>query len=496
MPNTENRSPDPQKMLDKLKASTTGIDVQYQLAGGEKTRRIYLDSTASTLQLGLVKDVMEKYMPYYANTHTHVHFNAKLSTREFEWAHDMVLAFVGADPKTHGCFFVGSGTTGGINRAARTLARKWPKRDVVITTIMEHHSNDLPHRKNFNKVVHVPVKVTESGFGCADLERIEQALVEYGERVNYISVTGVSNVTGIVNPIHDIAELAHRHGALIMVDAAQMAAHVPIQVSGHDNPARNLDIVCLSGHKIYAPSSPGVVVTRLDLFSGVEPDEVGGGMVDDVYLDRYLSTDKFPDREEAGTPNIAGAIALASVLHALKKIGMNFIDEEETRLINHAIAKLGKIDGVVVYGDTGKCRRAGAISINIRGMHHSLTAAILNDYFNIAVRNACFCAHPYVREMIADDLGEQMDGLSNEELEALAELHRGMVRASFGLYNGYEDVDALADALRQISADKAYYQGQYHQSETCDEYFHNTFTFDSVPVFSARDEVNRWLGVG
>ena len=495
MPNTETCSPDRQKMLEKLCASTIGLDVHYQLATGEKTRRIYLDSTASTLQLGIVRDIMDKYLPHYANTHSNAHFNAKLSSREFEWAHDMVVEFVDADPKTHGCFFVGSGATGGINRVARTLSRKWPERDVVITTIMEHHSNDLPHRKNFNKVVHMPVKVTESGFGCADVARIEQALVEYGGRVNYVSVTGVSNVTGIVNPIHDIAELAHRHGALIMVDAAQMGAHMPIQMSGHDNPARDLDIVCLSGHKIYVPGAPGAVVARRDLFSGVEPDEVGGGMVDDVYLDRYLSTDKFPDREEAGTPNIVGAIALASVLYALKKIGMAHIDEEETRLINNTVSQLVKIKDVVVYGetDTGKCQRAGAISINIRGMHHSLTAAILNDYFNIAVRNACFCAHPYVREMIADDLGEHMDDLSNEEIEALAELHRGMVRASFGLYNDQKDVDALASALRQISENKDYYLTQYHQPDSCDEYSHNTFQFDSTPVFSTRNEVNRWL---
>jgi len=487
--------PDRHHLLEKLRASTTGLQVQYRLATGETTRRIYLDSTASTLQLGIVADVVRKYLPHYANTHSDAHFNAKLSTREFAWAHDMVVDFVGASSGPYGCFFVGSGATGGLNRVARTLARKWPKRDVVVTTVMEHHSNDLPHRRNFAHVVHAPVAVTDSGFGCADVARIEQALAQHAGRVNYVAVTGVSNVTGIVNPIHDIAELAHAHGALLVVDAAQMAAHVPIQMSGHDNPARDLDIVCLSGHKIYAPSSPGAVVTRRDLFAGVEPDEVGGGMVDDVYLDRYLTTDKFPDREEAGTPNIVGAIALATSLAALKRIGMDFIACEETALINRAVAELSAIDDVVVYGetDTAKCRRAGAISVNIRGMHHALTAAILNDYFNIAVRNACFCAHPYVREMIADDLGEQMDGLTNEELEALAEMHRGMVRASFGIYNTERDVDALADALRQICADKDGYRAQYHESDCGGEYLHNTFRFDSRPVFSAKDAIDHWF---
>ncbi len=491
---TKNGSQDSHKMIDKLRSSTTGIDVEYALASGETSRRIYLDSTASTLQLGVVKDVMEKYLPYYANTHTTVHFNAQLSTREFDWAHNMCIDFVDADSEEYGCFFVGSGATGGLNRIARTLSKKRPERDVVITSIMEHHSNDLPHRKNFKKVVHIPVVMTEKGMGAIDMKAMEAALEKYGERVNYVSVTGVSNVTGIVNPIYDIAELAHKQGALMIVDAAQMAAHVPIQMSGHDNPARNLDMVAMSGHKIYTPSSPGVVITRKELFSGIEPDEVGGGMVDDVYTEHYLSTDNFPDREEAGTPNIAGAIALATVLYTLKTIGMDVINEEETEIVSYAVKQLNEVEDVVVYGhkDPDSCQRAGAVSINVRDMHHSLTAAILNDYFNIAVRNACFCAHPYVREMISDDLGEQMEGLTNEELEVLADLHRGMVRASFGIYNTKSDVDALVYAMSEIASNKAFYKSQYHEGSG-DSYFHNSFKFNSEPLFSAQTAVDNWL---
>ncbi len=484
----------PHRALEKLRQSTIGLDVEYRLANGQTRRRIYLDSTASTLQLGIVREVMEKFLPYYANTHTDVHFNAQLSTHEFEWAHRTVLDFVRADPQIHGCFFIGSGTTAAINRIARTLARKRPGRDVVITSIMEHHSNDLPHRKHFGTVLHIPVVTTADGFGCVDLVRMEAALQQYGKRVNYVSVTGVSNVTGIVNPIYDIAELAHRYGTLILVDAAQMAAHVPIQMSGHDNPYRNLDMVAMSGHKIYTPASPGVVITRKDIFCGVEPDEVGGGMVEDVYEDRYLPTEDFPDREEAGTPNIAGAIALSTVLYTLQKIGMDVIDTHESALIDYAIREMRQVDGVTIYGciDTRECHRTGAISFNVREMHHSLTAAILNDYHNIAVRNACFCAHPYVREMITDDLQEQLDGLSNEEMEALAELQRGMVRASFGIYNTLEDVNALVMALKDICAHRDFYQKQYHQP-ACSNFVHNSFRFDSTVVFSAREEVDRWL---
>jgi len=483
-----------EKMVHKLRETTTGIDAEYQLASGESSRRVYLDSTASTLQLGVVTDVMQKYLPYYANTHTNVHFSAILSSHEFAWAHQMVLDFVEANSEKYGSFFVGSGTTGCINRVARTLSRKHPERDVVITTIMEHHSNDLPHRKHFNEVVHVPVTCDEKGFGPADINKVEEALKKYGDRVNYISITGVSNVTGIVNPIYEVAELAHRHGTIIMVDAAQMAAHVPIQVSHPDNPLRDLDIVVMSGHKIYATGSPGVVVTRLDLFSDVEPEEVGGGMVDDVHIDRYQPTVSFPDREEAGTPNIAGAIGLATALYALKKIGMDYIDQEETAIVRHAIEELAEMEDVVVYGQTdcNSIHRTGALSFNIRGMHHSMTASILNDYFNIAVRNACFCAHPYVREMIMDDLSEHMDGLSNEELEAMAELHRGMVRASFGIYNTHEDVDKLVSALKEIVSNRAFYDQHYEQIDP-GTYRHKTFRFESNPVFSASSAVDAWF---
>ena len=484
-----------QSLLSKLRESTTGLNVEYETATGEKTRRIYLDSTASTLQLGMVKDVMDKYLPYYSNTHTNVHFGAKLSTREFAWAHDMLLDFVGADPETYASFFVGSGTTAGINRLARTLREKYPDRNVVITSIMEHHSNDLPHRRNFEKVVHIPASMRTNDFGEVDLEKLEQALQEHGDKVNYVAVTGVSNVTGIVNPIYEIAELAHKYGTLIIVDAAQMAAHVPIQMSNPDHPARSIDMLALSGHKIYTPGSPGAVVTRKDLFDGVEPVEVGGGMVEDVHTNRYLSTVKFPDREEAGTPNITGGIALATTLYALQKIGMDFLDKEETELVKYAIQELEKIEDVIIYGETNPevCHRTGALSLNINGFHHSLTAAILNDYFNIAVRNACFCAHPYVREMVSDSLEQYLEELSNEELEAMAEMHRGMVRASFGLYNVEADVDALVVALKQICENKDFYLSQYSENENGD-YFHNTFHFDSGPIFSAQDEVNKWFG--
>ena len=481
-------------LMEKLGSQAVGLDVDFKLATGKTSRRTYLDSTATTLRLQIVQDVLDKYQPYYSNTHSTVHFGAKLSTLEYAWAHEMVLQFVKADPSTYTAFFTGHGTTAGINRVAQTLSALRPERDVAITSVMEHHSNDLPHRKHFAHVVHVPAEAGSTSLGCVCVKAIENALQKYGSRVNYISITGVSNVTGIINPIRKLAELAHSYGALLVVDAAQMIAHLPVQMSGNDNPDHDIDVLVFSGHKIYAPGSPGVVVARKELFSTIEPQEVGGGMVDDVWLDRFTPTDQLPDREEAGTPNICGSLGLATALCALDRIGMDTIAKEEAELIDYALAKLSEIDDVVIYGDNDSSRyeRAGALSFNIKGIHHALTGAALNDYFNIAVRNACFCAHPYVREMITEALLCEDEDLSNEDLEALAELQRGMVRASFGIYTTKADIDALATAVRAIAENREFYESNYTQLD-CGDFAHKTFKFEPAHLFSVRTEVDAWL---
>ena len=457
-------------------------------------RRVYLDSTATTLRLRLVQDVLDRFQPHYSNTHSLLHFGALISSREYQWAHDMVLRFVGADPDAHFCFFTGSGATSGFNRVARALRAKRPERDVVITTVMEHHSNDLPHRAHFPKVVHVPALTSGGSLGCVDLAQLERALEDNRGCVNYVALTGVSNVTGIVNPIHDAARLAHRHGALIVVDAAQMAAHLPICMSAKPQDKAGLDVIVFSGHKVYAPGSPGVVVARKELFSEVPPQEVGGGMVNTVSIDRYTVSERFPDREEAGTPNIIGAIGLAAALYALQALGMDVIADGEEKLIRHALQRLSKLPSVIVYGETDArlCRRAGAISFNVEGMDHALVAAILNDYFNIAVRNECFCAHPYVRELVMLSLSEKADILENEALEKLADLHRGMVRASFGIYTTREDVDALAEALSDIGLRRDFYAAKYERLAD-GNYLHREFRFDHAQIFSVQGEVDRLL---
>jgi selenocysteine lyase/cysteine desulfurase len=173
---------------------------------------------------------------------------------------------------------------------------------------------------------------------------------------------------------------------------------------------------------------------------------------------------------------------------------MEVIAEEEGKLIEYAIEKLSAVDDVIIYGETDNtlCQRYGAISFNLKEMDHGLTAAALNDYFNISVRNECFCAHPYVREMVTMSLTEEAERLSDEELAQLAELHRGMVRASFGIYSTTKDVDALVAALKHITANKDFYRAHYVRLPTGD-YQHKTFHFDHKQIFSVQEEVEAFL---
>jgi len=485
-----------ESLHEKIKCDFIGLDTKYQVFSGEFIKRTYLDSTASSLMMGAAYRASTEFLKHYSNTHSLMHFSAKIATKTYAWIHQRILDFVKANPEEYTCFFTGSGTTSGMNRIARTLNQYRPNRDIVLVSIMEHHSNDLPHRKHGGKVIHIPVDTHESKMGSIDMNLLEKYLKEYSNRVNYVSVTGISNVTGIINPINKVAELAHKYGAYIIVDAAQLVAHVPIQMSGFANKLKNIDALIFSGHKTYAPGSPGVVIARKAFLLAVEPDEVGGGMVDRVFPDNYYTTKKFPDREEAGTPNILGAITLGAAIHVLDSIGMETILHEDMKLTNYTINEMLKIDDIIIYGETSieKCPRAGTISFNIKAMDHGLVAAILNDYFNIAVRNECFCAHPYVEKMLEMTHGEEIkdakDRLNGSPWNI--EPWMGMVRVSFGIYNKKDEVDYFIKSLQDILDNKEYYKTQYSAIENGD-YSHKSFHFSSKQYFSLSDFINEDL---
>lgn len=475
-------------LYEKIRRDFIGLDTTYTLATGKKTRRVYLDSTATTLMMRCAQEVVTRFFRHYANTHSLLHFGAKISTREYEWAHGRILSFVSADPEIYTCFVTGSGATAGVNRMARVFRDIRPDRKTAIVSIMEHHSNDLPHRKHMKRVIHVPVNVTNGKMGCVSLRSLESLLKENRDTVNYVAMTGVSNVTGIINPINEAAEVAHAYGALFLVDGAQLLAHIPVRMTVPENPGQNIDALVFSGHKTYMPGSPGCVVARKDLLSQVEPAEVGGGMVEHVYKETYEVKTTFPDREEAGTPNIPGLIGLAAAIDILDRIGMDFLKNEEEALIMNALERLLMIPDVIVYGeaDPRLCERTASISFNVKDMDHGLVAAVLNDFFNIAVRNECFCAHPYVKEMIGDGVPEAIDIDDPEERERIYHLKQGMVRASFALYSTGEDVEALEAALKEICRHKDRYRSQYHL-DIHGNYVHNSFEFNHAKEFSVQN---------
>ena len=321
---------------------------------------------------------------------------------------------------------------------------------------MEHHSNDLPWRAAAD-VVHLRLLPD----GRLDEGDFDLQLKKYAGKVALVTITGASNVTGFINPVHRLAVKAHAAGAQIAVDCAQLAPHRKVNMGSLDDPA-HLDYVILSAHKMYAPYGTGALVGRRDTFTQGEPDLRGGGEVKIVTVDSVLWSEP-PERDEAGSPNVVGAIALAEALVQLEKIGMDAVARHEAELTEYALKKLATLPGVHIYGDADPATardRLGVIPLNLDGFSHFLLAAILGHEFGIGVRNGCFCAHPYVLHLL------QVDDRHSERVRQQILQHDrrevpGMVRISFGLYNEKSDVDAFISALEKIQ--RGEYHGQYVQ---------------------------------
>lgn len=452
-------------LLDQVRRNFMGLRTIYPVADGGFRARCYLDSAASTLMMADAHEVGKRFLAHYANTHSRLHYGASIASDSYHWAHEKVLSFTGADVDRYLCIFTGSGSTSGLNHVARLLAASRPSRDLVFVSRMEHHSNDLPHRRHAGRVIHFSGQCESDEVGGSNLELLQEALETHGSKVNYVAVSGASNVTGIINPIHEIAEMAHRVGALIVVDASQLIGHAPFKTCEPNHPERDIDFVVFSGHKVYAPGSPGVIVGLRSVLAKLEPDDLGGGTVDAVYLNRYELTDALPDRHEAGTPNVLGAVTLGIALEILERIGVDIVYDESNTLVQRALVGLSQSDRVRLYGDTdlGLAPRTGIVSFNLEGIDHGIVAAALNDYHNVAVRNECFCAQPYVRDLLKSEpwaVGRVLDQFDQLERASLRS-KMGMVRASFGLYTTPTDIDALIDGVCDITERQEYYRSVY-----------------------------------
>ena len=427
-----------------------GQDQRVPTADGRFLPYANLDNAASTPALVYVAKKVEQFLPWYASVHRGAGLKSRLTTEIFEEARLTVADFFGYDPGTNVVLF-GKNTTEALNK----LAYRWPWRpgDIVMSSLVEHHSNDLPWRSKAKRI-YLGLRPD----GAIDLDHLEWYLSLYSPYVKLVALTGASNVTGCLTDIHCAAAIAHRYGAKIAIDGAQLAAHRLFQAGPDDDPV-HIDFLAISGHKIYAPFGQGALIGPRAFFNSGAPEFAGGGTVTGVTLNSVRWAPP-PEREEAGTPNVVGAVALAAALKHLAAYGLSVVETRERDLTSYLFSGLRSIDDLVIYGPSFPAvDRVGVVSFNLGDLPHGLVAAVLACEDAIGVRDGCFCARPYVRKLLGVDAREELlesDPDANEESQL-----PGMVRASLGLYNRTEEIARLVKALRRIAENKNYYRLSY-----------------------------------
>jgi len=376
---------------------------------------VYLDSAATSQKPRVVLDALKRYYEWdNSNVHRGVHTLGSRATDAYEGAREKVARFIGA-ARTQEIIFT-RGTTTALNMVASGYGPAvLQEGDEIVITPMEHHSNLIPWQQLAKRTGATLKYIPLQPDGNIALEDAEKTITD---RTKIVSVAYVSNVLGVVNPVKELAEIAHRHGAVMVVDGAQSTPHMKVNVQELD-----CDFYALSGHKMCAPTGIGVLYGKKHLLESMEPIEFGGEMIDDVGL--YESTWKeLPWKFEGGTPIIAGAIGLGAAIDFLQEIGMDAIHQHEAKLAKYAEAKLSEIEGLTLYGPRN--REVGLLTFNLQDVHPHDVATVL-DASGVAIRAGHHCCQPLMRW-----------------LEASA-----TARASLYLYNTEQDIDRLAEALVQ-----------------------------------------------
>jgi selenocysteine lyase/cysteine desulfurase len=425
-----------------------GVNTSVPLANGTYVTAINFDNAATTPPFTSVLQAINNFSPWYSSIHRGTGYKSQYSSEFFDKSREIIASFVKADYNTNTVIYV-KNTTEAINKLANRLY-KYGHKNVILSTEMEHHSDDLPWRDNY-EVDYIAVDYN----GRLSLKSLEYKLQRHGGRVKLVAVSGASNVTGFLNPIYEIAEIAHKYRAKILVDGAQLASHAEIDMKP-DHSVQHIDYLAFSAHKMYAPFGTGVLIGPKDTFSRGEPDYKGGGTID-LVTHNYVRWAPAPERDEAGTPNVMGVVALVEAIKTLNNIGMHHIEQNEKALTDYTLQRLKCVPDLQLYGNTeDSSDRVGIITFNIKDMHHRIIATILSHEYGIAVRSGCFCAHPYITKLL---------DMSKKDLKKLIKFgdgpRPGMVRISFGLYNTTEEVEVLIKALIHITDHRAYYLEKY-----------------------------------
>jgi selenocysteine lyase/cysteine desulfurase len=402
------------------------------LDGGERPY-LNLDAAASTSALVSVARRVEEFLPWYASVHRGTGYKSRQATGAYEQARLAALTFAGRTEASDDIAIICRNTTEAINHLAYRL--RLDEDDVVVTTVIEHHANLLPWARCCRR------RFVECGpdgtFTVTDII----AALDGSPRPSLLAVTGASNVTGWLPPLAEILDAAHERSIPVFVDAAQLAAHRPLPAGA--------DFLAWSGHKMYAPFGGGVLVGPRDAFSDGDPFLAGGGAVDLVDLDEVIWTEP-PEREEAGSPNVIGAVALHAAMAALAGIGWDAVVDHDNRMAKLLRSGLASLPGVRLLGPDLSVPTLPLATFTIDGIPHALVAARLSAEYGIGVRHGCFCAHPCLLRLL---------GLSPEQVAAYrqAVIRRdrrdipGAVRASAGLSTSAEDIERLLEAVAEIA---------------------------------------------
>lgn len=430
-----------------------GADTVVPLVTGSESRYVNLDYAASAPALRAVHDAVEELLGWYSSVHRGAGFKSRASTAAYEGARESIRRFVNAGDDDS--VIITRNTTDSINLLAGTL----PAGTHIVTFAGEHHANLLPWKRCAG-VRFLPVPETPAEM-LATLEETLRGL-PHCEDPHLVAVTGASNVTGEIWPVADIARVAHANGARLLVDAAQLAPHAPIDMTRD-----GIDYLALSGHKLYAPYGAGALIGERDWLSAGDPFLRGGGAVKLVTVDETLWAE-LPDRQEAGSPNVIGAVALGVACDTLAEAGMDRIAAEEAALLAYARETLAAIPEFEHYRVwPAEHPRVGLLTFNLRGMPYDLLAAALSAEHGIGIRHGCFCAHPLMMRLLRVDDAEA-HRLADELRAGHHERLPGAARMSLGLGSSRADIDAFADALRAIAADGP--RWSYLVNDDTDEY--------------------------
>jgi len=393
-----------------------------------------LDAGASTPALPAVAQRVNDFLPRYSSVHRGAGYRSREATTAYERAREAALRYAGRSPEGDDVAILCRNTTEAINHLAYRL-RLSPD-DVVVTTVVEHHANLLPWARACGR--RFVECGTEGTFSVADVI----AQLDDGRPPALLAVTAASNVTGWRPPLDEIIAAAHDRGVPVLVDAAQLAPHGRLPAAA--------DFLAWSGHKMYAPFGTGVLVGPRSAFADGDPFLAGGGAVDLVDLDEVIWTDP-PEREEAGSPNVIGAVALHAAMDELTAIGWEAVKAHDDEVAAHLRTALAAVPGVRVLGPDLDTPTLPTATFTVAEIPHALVAARLSAEFGIGVRHGCFCAHPYLLRLLGLD-ADEVAAYRRAVLRGDRREIPGAVRASAGLSTSPADVDRLVAAVRHIAA--------------------------------------------